>query len=105
MLAMVAVKTIVASAVPSPVVNVSPVSCDKVIVPLFAARVTLTAPAAASTSLMLMRFPLPLEKVRLVSSFVLCAPGTLFTGASLTALTVMATVSVSDSAPPEPVLP
>ena len=34
-----------------------------------------------------------------------CGPGTVLNGASLTALTVMLTVSVSDSAPPIPVCP
>ena len=99
----VPVKTIVASAVPSPVVKVRPVMPERVIVPLLAVRVTLIAPEAASTSVMLIRFPLPLEKTRLVSSLTLCAAGTLFTGASLTALTVMLTESVSLLAPPLPV--
>ena len=35
-----------------------------------------------------------------MSSLVLCGPGTVLTGASLTALTVMVTVSVSESALP-----
>ena len=33
-----------------------------------------------------------------MSSFTLCAPGTVFTGASFTAVTVMATVSTSVAA-------
>jgi len=57
--------------------------------------VTLTAPEAASTSATLIRFPFPLEKTRLVSSLTLCAPGTEFTGPSFTALTVIATESLS----------
>ena len=52
-----------------------------------------------------MALPLATEKVSVPSSFMVCAAGTVFTGASLTALTVMATVSVSVWAPPEPVLP
>ena len=40
-----------------------------------------------------------------VSSAVVCATGTVLIGASLTAVTVMATVSTSVSVPPEPVLP
>ena len=58
-----------------------------------------------STSAMEIRLPLAAEKTSAVSSLVVCAPGTVFTGASLTALTVMVTVSVSVSAPPVPVLP
>ena len=93
--ASVPVKVIVASADPSPAVKERPVSCESVSVPLVALSVIWSEPKAASTSLMLMRFPFPLENVRFVSSLTLCAAGTLFTGASLTALTVMLTVSVS----------
>ena len=52
-----------------------------------------------------MALPLAAEKVSVPSSFMVWAAGTVFTGASLTALTVMATVSMSVWAPPEPVLP
>ena len=105
MLAIVPVKVMVASEVPSPTLKVSPVRLASVIVPLVAVRVTCTEAAPASTSLMLIWLPLPLEKTSVVSSLTLCAPGMEFTGASLTALTVMLTVSVSESAPPLPVLP
>src|SRR2546428_45419 len=105
MLAIVPVKVIVASAVPSPEENVSPLVPGSVITPLVPVSVTCAELDPASTSLIEIRLPLPDEKTRAVSSFVLCAAGTLLTGASLTALTVMATESVSLSAPPEPVLP
>ena len=51
------------------------------------------------------RLPLAELKTSAVSSMVVCAPGTLLTGASFTALTVTATVSVSVFAPPEPLFP
>ena len=82
----------VASAVPSPAVKVSPPVPDKVMPPLVTARVTCTV--AASTSATLMRLPLAAENTRAVSSLVVCAAGTVFTGASFTAVTV--TVAVCD---------
>ena len=45
------------------------------------------------------------DSARVMSSSVLCAPGRVRTGASLIALTVTGTTSVSISAPPAPVLP
>ena len=45
------------------------------------------------------------EKASAVSSTVTCAPGTLLTGLSFTALTVIATKSTSVIAPPVPLLP
>ena len=54
---------------------------------------------------MVMALPLAVQKVSVPSSLMVCAPGTVLTGASLTALTVMATESLSVRAPPEPVLP
>ena len=93
------------SPVPLPLTNASPLVPLSVMVPLVAVSVICTALAPASTSLMLIRFALPAEKTSGVSSLVLCAPGTELTGASLTALTVMLTVSVSVIAPPVPLLP
>jgi len=58
-----------------------------------------------STSEIEIALPLPAENTRSVSSLTACGPGTVFTGASLTALTVIATVSVSLCATPAPVLP
>src|SRR5882724_5132421 len=77
----------------------------RVSTPLVAASVTWTFELPASTSAMEMALPAAVLKVSVPSSFMACATGTVFTGASLMALTVMATVSVSPSAPPEPVLP
>ena len=73
--------------------------------PLVTDRVTRSGLAPASTSLTLRALPLALENTRVVSSLTDCAVGTVCTGASLTALTVMATVSLSVSVPPAPVLP
>ena len=105
MFARVPVKVMVASAVPSPTRNVSPAVDASVIVPLVPVSVTFIAAPPASTSLIVIRFPLAVSKVRTESSLTDCAPGTVLTGGSLTALTVMLTVSVSLLAPPVPVLP
>ena len=69
-------------------------------VPLETDSVTRTAAAPASTSAI--ASPVTASGV---FSPVASGPGTVFTGASLTALTEMATVAESVSAPPEPVLP
>src|SRR5215813_5260477 len=90
--------------VPLPL-TVRPVVPASVSTPLVAASVTWTLLLPASTSAMEMALPLATEKVSVPSSFMVWAAGTLFTGASSTALTVMATGSVSLSGPPEPVLP
>ena len=97
MFAIVPVNVIVPSAVPSPTLKLRPVMPLSVIVPLVAVSVTWTEDEAASTSLMLIWLELPLEKTSAVSSLVLWAAGTVLTGASFTALTVMATESVSDN--------
>ena len=55
MFASVPVNVIVASAVPSPVLKLSPVRPLSVSVPLVAVSVTWSEPPAASTSLMLIR--------------------------------------------------
>ena len=84
--------------VPLPVmVAVPPVTAR---VPWATLRVTVMLPLAASVSAMLRPV-----MVSGVSSDVVCAVGTVLTGASLTALTVMATVSVSLRLPPVPFLP
>src|SRR5882672_10581155 len=85
--------------------TVSPDVPASVSTPLVAASVTWTFELPASTSAIEMALPAAVLKVSVPSSFMACATGTVFTGASFTALTVMATVSVSPSAPPEPVLP
>ena len=65
---------------------------------------TETCRLAASTSLTEMALPSPTEKARATSSLVLCAPGTVLTGASFTPATFTVTVSVSCRAVP-PLLP
>ncbi len=68
-------------------------------------RVTRTGLEPASTSEIEIALPPALEKTRTASSLPTWSPGTVFTGAVLMALTVMATTSVSESAPPRPVAP
>src|SRR5882724_6416745 len=99
-------RLLVTVTVPVPLpLTVRPVVPARVSTPLVTARVTWTLLAPASTSAIEMALPLATEKVSAPSSFMAWAPGTVFTGASLTAFTVMATVSRSLSGPPEPVLP
>ena len=105
MLAIVPVKTMVVLFVPVPVVKVNPVVWAKLMVPFVTVRVTFSGLDPASTSLMLMALPLLEENMIEVSSLMVCALGTELIGASLTALTVIATVLVSLRAPPDPVLP
>jgi hypothetical protein len=64
-------------------------------VPLVTASVTVTVPVPASTSLTLRPV-----MARAESSVVVCGPGTVLTGASLTGLTVTVTLAVS-VVPPE----
>ena len=73
--------------------SVTPVPGTTLIVPFVTAKVTVTLPPA-STSLI----DKPLITLA-VSSAVVCAPGTVFNGASLTDVTVILTVSLSVSAP------
>ena len=82
---------------PLPVMVAVPPATTKM--PWVTLRVTVRLPLPASTSATLR----PLMTFA-VSSSVLKAAGTVLTGASLTAVTVMATVSVSVKAAP-PVLP
>jgi len=82
--------------VPLPV-TVTPEIEPSVSVPLAIVSVVVTL---LSTSATAMALPLAELKTTLVSSVVLCAPGTVLTGASLTALTVTVTVAVSVT-PPE----
>ena len=69
-------------------------------VPIGTLKVTVIVPVSESKSKML----IPL-KPRLMSSLVMKLPGRLFSGASLTASTLMVLVSTSVSMPPTPVLP
>src|SRR2546423_12629842 len=80
----------VASSVPSPVVKVRPEVPDRDTVPSPTDTVTLSWPpgvSATSTSEVEIWFELAPEKVRLVSSAVVWAPGTEFTGGGFTAVT------------------
>src|SRR5689334_23326286 len=88
----VPVNIIVASAVPSPVINARPAVVLSVIVPLVAVKVILIGFAPASESATEIWLPLPLEKTNATSSLVFCGPGTVLTGPSLTPVTLMVMV-------------
>ena len=105
MLASVPVKVMVGSAVPSPTLKARPAIVLNVIVPLVAVNVTRTGLTPASTSLIETRFAFAVEKVSALFSTTVCGPGTLLTGASLTALTVTLKVRVTLSTPPFAVPP
>src|SRR6185503_10412380 len=79
MFAMVPVKTICASLVPSPVVNDRPAIPPRLNVPFTAVSVTFTSAVPASGSEIEIWFP-PV-KTSGTSSFAACAPGTVLTGA------------------------
>ena len=98
--ALICVNVPVRVTVPVPLLAMLAVPPETARVPWVTARVTVRVPVPASASAMAR----PVITLA-VSSLVLCAPGTELTGASLTALTVMAMVSVSVSVPPLPVLP
>ncbi len=76
--------------------------------PVVTARVPVPAPTETtvvsvvpvSTSVTDRALPLPAENTSGVSSFVVCAAGTVLTGTSFTAVTLMVTVSVSVSGVP-----
>jgi hypothetical protein len=93
----------VASAVPSPAENVSPVVPASDAVPLVAVSVTVTEVASMSLTEIALLFPA--EKTRFVSSSTACAEGTALTGASLTASTVRVNVWELASIPPFAVPP
>ena len=85
MSAMVPVKVMVASAVPSPVLKVSPWVPDRFSVPLVAVRVTWTGFVPASRSLTDSAVPMLDENSSMPSWSMVCAPGAMFSGASLLA--------------------
>ncbi|MCY1271194.1 hypothetical protein D9M68_247840 [compost metagenome] len=95
-------KVMLRSPTPSPELKDSPVTPFKVIRPLVAVSVTSTAPEPASTSLMLIRLPLPLLNTRVSSWSTVALAGTLLTGASLTAATARVRVVASASLLPVP---
>jgi len=96
------VKVMLASCVPSPDEKESPLICDSDSTPF--ATDSVTCMVSPPTSLSAIEMALPPLNTRSVSSLTACGPGTVLTGASLTASTVIATESVSPCAPPEPVL-
>ena len=70
-------------------------------VPWATLRVTRMAlPSSLASSATEIRLPLAALNTRAVSSLVPCAPGTVLTGASLTALTVITALSVPPPSPP-----
>jgi hypothetical protein len=93
------VKTIVASAVPSPVVNDRPAIVLRVSVPFVAVSVILIGFAPRSTSATEIWLLLPLENTFGVSWETLCGPGTVFTGASFTAVMAIPRVLLPVSVP------
>ena len=93
-----AVPVSVTLAVPLPAMMAEPPVTASM--PWATARVTVMLPLAASVSATLR----PVITLA-VSSAVVCATGTVLTGASLTALTVRATLPEADLLPPAPVLP
>src|SRR5687767_5609804 len=72
--------------------NDRPAVVLSVMVPFVAVKVILTGFAPASESATEIWLPLPLEKTNATSSSVLCAPGTVLTGASLTPVTLIVIV-------------
>ncbi len=76
-----------------------------VIVPAETLNVTSNKLAPASTSLMVSALPFVAENSSGSLTNVACGPGMTLTGASFSAVTLMASVSTSMSAPPVPVLP
>ena len=99
------VKVIVASPEPSPTMNARPVVPLKLSNPLVAVSVTRTGSGSASASEIQIALPSVEENTRSLSSSIVCDTGAELAGGSLTAVTLMLTVSVSPNAPPEPVLP
>ncbi len=87
----------VASAVPSPAVKVRPFSPDRVKAPLVTVSVTVSVPLSISATEI--AFPAPAEKTIVPSSAIVCGPGTVLTGASLTGVTLTVTVAVSVTPP------
>ena len=81
--------------VPLPV-NVTPAVAPSVSLPLATVSVVVTL---LSTSVTVIALPLAELKVMPVSSFVVCAPGTAFSGASLRAATLIVTTAVSVTPP------
>ncbi|MNJ14516.1 hypothetical protein D3C77_87420 [compost metagenome] len=105
MLARLPVKIIVASADPSPVVKLRPAIPESVISPLLATSVTCSALLPASTSLMLIRLPLPALNTSTLSWAKDWVPGTELNGASLIAVTARVSVVLLASEVPVPELP
>ncbi len=99
------VNVIVASPLPVPAVKVSPEVPPRETLPFVPLRVTLINPALRSASEMLSPVPALAAKVNEPSSATVCAPGTAFTGGSLSDAQVITIESESWPAPPLPELP
>ena len=97
--------TMVPSPVPLPTRKLTPLRLPRVSRPLLAVRVTRIVPPPTSTSAIDSALPLPVLNTRALSRNTFWVPGTLLTGASLTAVTVRVTVVWSVWVPPLPVLP
>ena len=76
----VPITLMLASAVPSPAAKVKPAVPLRVNVPLVTRSVIWLLAPPASASVMKMALPLALENTLVVSSAVLCAPGTVLVG-------------------------
>ncbi|GAB7529224.1 hypothetical protein PS3A_16330 [Pseudomonas sp. 3A(2025)] len=94
----------VLSSTPVPIKKLTPLAPDSDTVPFVVMRVTVMRLLPASTSLIEMALPLASLNARTISCVVVWVVGTVLTGASFTAVTLMVTVLVSVCAPP-PVLP
>src|SRR5829696_3473897 len=107
MLVSVPEKVTTGSSVPSPVLNVRPVTPDNDTVPDVATSVTLSASLPASTSETEIALKVAVEKTSGVSGKVVCCTnGNILTGGSLTAFTVIVNVcSAEVSCPPLAVPP
>src|SRR5947209_20528090 len=97
---MVPVKTMLTSAVPSPLVKDRPEIPLRVRTPLVTERVTLTGLVPASGSEIEIALPLAEEKTRELSSLTVWAPGTVLTGGWLGEA-----VAVESSQRPRPWVP
>ena len=105
MSATVPVKTSRLSPLPSPEEKLRPATPLSVSVPPVTESDSCTGLAPASMSEIEIALPLALAKTIATSSLVVCGPGSVRVGASLTAFTLTVTAVEAVSGPPAPVLP
>src|SRR5260370_1430592 len=105
MLARVPVKVMLASFVPVPTLNVRPVVCARVSVPLLTDRVTCSGLPPESLSLTLTALPLAEENASVVFALVLCAEGIFFNDTASTEIYALPLHDALPIWPPTPVLP